>query len=123
MTRKPGLTLAQFSEHWRTIHAEFGRTVPGRPGYRQLHRDPRATRAAARAAGVEIDTVDGDAQLLFADAQAVALLGTDPEHAAATAADGARFVDRSKAMGMIAHVVATAGPLAWDNHSPADLTR
>ena len=111
MTRKEGLTLEQFSDHWRNIHAEFGRKVPGRPGYRQLHRDPAATSAAAKAAGVAVDTVDGDAQLLFADERAVALMGTDPEQAKATAADGALFVDRSKAMGMIAHVVATAGPL------------
>lgn len=47
----------------------------------------------------------------MADAHAVALLGSDPEHAKATAADGALFVDRSKAMGMIARLVVVAGPL------------
>jgi hypothetical protein len=112
MSRKEGLTLEQFSDHWLNIHAEFGRRVPGKPGYRQLHRDPDAQAAAAQAAGVAIDTVDGVATLHFAGPETIALLGSDPEQARATAADGALFVDRSKAMGMIARLVVIAGPLA-----------
>jgi hypothetical protein len=111
MSRKDGLTLEQFSDHWLNIHAEFGRAVPGKPGYRQLHRDPAAQTAAAAAAGVAIDTVDGVATLHMPGPVAVALLGSDPEQAKATAADGALFVDRTKAMGMIARVVVAAGPL------------
>jgi hypothetical protein len=111
MSRKEGHTLEQFSDHWLNIHAEFGRRVPGKPGYRQLHRNPEAQTAAARAAGVAIDTVDGVATLQMADARAVSLLGSDPEQARATAEDGALFVDRTKAMGMIARVVVIAGPL------------
>jgi hypothetical protein len=111
MSRKAGLMLEQFSEHWLTIHSQFGRTVPGHPGYRQLHRDPAAQSAAAQAAGIAIDSVDGVATLHMPDAASVGLLGSDPEQAKATAADGALFVDRSKAMGMIARVVVVAGPL------------
>jgi hypothetical protein len=111
MSRKDTHTLEQFSDHWLHIHSEFGRTVPGRPGYGQLHRDPGPQTAAARAAGVAIDTVDGVATLLMPDEHAVFLLGSDPEHGKATAADGALFVDRTKAMGMIARVVVVAGPL------------
>ncbi|HET8521685.1 MAG TPA: EthD domain-containing protein [Thermomicrobiales bacterium] len=111
MSRKPGLTLEQFSDHWLTIHSQFGRAVPGHPGYRQLHRDPDAQTAAGKAAGIAIDTVDGVATLHMAGTASVGLLGSDPEQAKATAADGALFVDRSKAMGMIARVVVVAGPL------------
>jgi hypothetical protein len=111
MSRKADLTLEQFSDHWLNIHSQFGRIVPGHPGYRQLHRDPAAQTAAARAAGIRIDSVDGVATLLMLDAPSVGLLGSDPEQAQATAADGALFVDRTKAMGMIARVVVVAGPL------------
>lgn len=111
MSRKNTHTLEQFSDHWLHIHSEFGKTVPGRPGYGQLHRNPAAQTAAAQAAGVAIDTVDGVATLLMPDEHAVSLLGSNPEHGQATAADGALFVDRTKAMGMISRVVVAAGPL------------
>jgi hypothetical protein len=111
MGRREDHTLAAFSEHWLGPHAELGRGVPGKPGYRQLHRDPVAQTAAANAAGVAIDTVDGVATLIWADKTGIGLIGSDPEHSRKTAEDGALFVDRTKAMGNISHIVAVAGPL------------
>jgi hypothetical protein len=112
MSRREDKTLEEFAEHWRTLHADLGRLTPGKAGYFQLHRDPEAQTAAAKAAGVAIDTVDGVAQLTFINAESIKLLGSNPGLAAATAADGALFVDRTKAMGNFAHVVVLAGPLS-----------
>lgn len=112
MSRREDHTLDAFSEHWLGPHAELGRGVPGKPGYRQLHRNPDAQTAAAKAAGVAIDTIDGVATLLWVDKSGIGLIGTDPEHSRKTAEDGALFVDRAKAMGNISHIVALAGPLA-----------
>jgi hypothetical protein len=111
LSRRSDHTLEAFAAHWLGPHGDLGKQVPGKPGYRQLHRNPEAQTAAARAAGVQIDTVDGVATLLFPDARGIRLLGTDPEHSRKTAEDGALFVDRTKAMGNISHVVAVAGPL------------
>lgn len=109
--RKQGLTLKEFSDHLLHIHGELGKRTPGKIGYRQIHRDPEPQRAVTDGLGLAFDEIDGLSHLFFEDEQGVALLGSDPELAQETYNDGVLFNDRSKAMGMIARVIAAAGPM------------
>jgi hypothetical protein len=79
--------MQQGREHWLHIRAEFGR------------RDP------------DMQFVANAATLLMRSADPIGLLGSGPEQAQATGADGALLVDRPKAMGMIPLAAVIAGPL------------
>jgi hypothetical protein len=105
MRRKKVLTTEQFSDHFRHVHSIYGKLVPGAPGYRQLHRQDDSTLAAAAAAGVDISDIDGIAQLIYPDLDAIKLMASDEQIREATQIDGRLFVDPTGPMGMIASVI------------------
>jgi hypothetical protein len=60
MRRRDGFTHDAYLRRYAELHSRFGLATPGIRGYVQLHVDPEATRAAARAAGFggwEVDSV------------------------------------------------------------------
>ena len=67
LRRMPDTTHDQFCDYWRNDLVEHTTKTPGKTGYRQLHADPVLTSRAARAAGVEIDDVDGVALEFYPD--------------------------------------------------------
>ena len=60
MRRREGFTHESYLRRYAEVHSRFGFATPAIRGYVQLHVDPEATRAAARAAGFggwEVDSV------------------------------------------------------------------
>lgn len=106
LRRRPDLTLGRFSLHWATLHGELGRQGMGPTPYRQLHRDPEPTAEAARIVGVEIDDFDGNAIVVYPDAEGTPAAAPPPGHAEKLYADGLRFVDRSRSVFGFGRVVA-----------------
>jgi len=95
MRRREGFTHASYLRRYREIHSRFGFATPEIRGYVQLHVDPEATRAAARAAGFggwEVDSVSElhmDSLERFLEAIAKSTVGAD------ATADEEVFVDRA----------------------------
>lgn len=63
LERRDDLTPAQFSEHWRTTHAEIARDLPAVTSYRQNH----VADVVARPTDGEPYAVDGIVELWFGD--------------------------------------------------------
>ena len=92
LTRKPGLTHAQFVTHWRDIHGPLALSVPGIRRYVQSHITGTRTRADIPETGVD---VDGIAELWYDDEESLRASATTPE-ARRLYADGALFIGRIK---------------------------
>ena len=84
LTRKDGLTHAQFVHHWVDVHAPLAHAVPGLRRYVQSHIVEERTRPDIPS--LEGD-VDGIAELWYDDRESMAR---------ALYADGARFIGRIK---------------------------
>ncbi len=87
ITRKPGLTDAEFSSYWEQVHGPIGRRIPG---LRRLVQ----SRAVQEPASIAPD-FDGMAELWFDDIQALQAARRSPEWKASTA-DEANFVDSTR---------------------------
>jgi uncharacterized protein (TIGR02118 family) len=92
LTRKDGLTHAQFVHHWVDVHAPLAHAVPGLRRYVQSHIVEERTRPDIPS--LEGD-VDGIAELWYDDRESMARALATPE-ARALYADGARFIGRIK---------------------------
>ena len=92
LTRKDGLTHAQFVEHWLEVHAPLAHAVPGLRRYVQNHIVGERRRADIAATVVEID---GIAELWFDDHAALEAAARTPQMQALHA-DGAKFIGRIK---------------------------
>lgn len=92
LTRKEGLTRAQFMKHWVEIHAPLALAVPGLRRYVQNHIQAERTRADIAETPVEID---GVAELWFDDQAALEAAARTPQMQALQA-DGAKFIGRIK---------------------------
>ena len=92
LTRKDGLTHAQFVHHWVDVHAPLAHAVPGLRRYVQSHIVEERTRPDIPSSAVEID---GIAELWYDDRESMARALATPE-ARALYADGARFIGRIK---------------------------
>ena len=92
LTRKAGMTHAQFVEHWVSVHAPLARGVPGLRRYVQSHIVEERTRPDIPSSDVE---VDGIAELWYDDRESMARAHGSPE-AKALFADGALFIGRIK---------------------------
>ena len=93
LTRRPGMTHAQFMTHWVEIHAPLAHAVPGLLRYVQSHIREEPRRPDIPTAEME---VDGIAELWYEDRAAMARAHASPE-AQALFADGALFIGRIKA--------------------------
>ncbi|MGH7304107.1 MAG: EthD domain-containing protein [Candidatus Rokuibacteriota bacterium] len=92
LTRRPGMTHAQFVKHWVEVHAPLALAVPGLRRYVQSHIVEERTRPDIPATEVE---VDGIAELWYDDRDVMARAHASPE-AKALFADGALFIGRIK---------------------------
>ena len=100
LRRKPGLSLAEFSDRWRLDHGPIvaaNQTHLGVVRYTQTHRlDDPMNAALARARGEMEEPYDGVAELWWESEEALGSgSGTDAGRAAGAAllADEARFID------------------------------
>ena len=92
LTRKPGMTHAQFMAHWVEIHAPLAHAVPGLRRYVQSHIREQPTRPDIPTTDID---VDGIAELWYDDRAALARAHASPQ-AKALFADGALFIGRIK---------------------------
>ena len=92
LTRKEGLTHAQFMKHWVEVHAPLAHAVPGLRRYVQSHIIEERRRPDIQSTDLE---VDGVAELWFDDREAMLKALATPE-AEALHADGALFIGRIK---------------------------
>ena len=94
LTRKAGMTHAQFVKHWADVHAPLALAlaVPGLRRYVQSHIVEERTRPDTPTTNVEID---GIAELWYDDRQVMARAHASPQ-AKALFDDGALFIGRIK---------------------------
>lgn len=92
LTRKPGMTHAQFVKYWVEVHAPLALGVPGLRRYVQSHIVEERTRPDIPTTEVE---VDGIAELWYDDRDVMARAHASPQ-AKALFADGALFIGRIK---------------------------
>jgi hypothetical protein len=92
------LTSEQFLWHWTHEHAKYGLRVPGLRGYRQVHADPIATRAAAHATGLAVMNFDGIAEADFTSLQDFSLVIASPQVANDARQDEDKFIDHSRSV-------------------------
>ncbi len=88
ITKKPGLTDAQFFHYWEKIHGPIGRRIPHLRRLVQSHR--------VRVPGDKVEPgYDGMAELWFDNAEALLAARESPEWKAATD-DETHFIDQGK---------------------------
>ena len=92
LTRKPGITHAEFVKHWFEIHGPLAHAVPGVRRYVQSHIVGTRTRPDIPETDVEID---GIAELWYDEEAALARAAATPEMKRLTD-DGALFIVRIK---------------------------
>ena len=90
--RRPDLTRNQFSEHWRTVHADHARKITALQRYVQSHRSsdtdvffPRQATAAS--------PYDGISEAWFTDPEAMAGMTSSAEYRNGALADEPNFLD------------------------------
>lgn len=88
ITRRPGMTLEQFSCYWREVHGPIGRRIPGLRRLVQSHTVPHSP-------DVGRPGFDGMAELWFDDMAAFEAARRSPEWEASSA-DEANFIDGSR---------------------------
>jgi uncharacterized protein (TIGR02118 family) len=87
ITRRPGMTLEDFSRYWREVHGPIGRRIPGLRRLVQSHRVPDSADLAPT-------DFDGMAELWFDDMAALEAAQSSPEWQASSA-DEVNFIDRT----------------------------
>jgi len=105
LTRKDGMTHAEFMKHWAEVHAPLAHAVPGLRRYVQSHIVEERHRPDIPTTDVEID---GIAELWYDDRDAMARANASPE-AKALHADGALFIGRIKSFTVEEKVIIPAG--------------
>jgi uncharacterized protein (TIGR02118 family) len=88
ITRRPGMTLEDFSRYWRQVHGPIGRRIPGLRRLVQSHR----VRYPGDAASSDFD---GLAELWFDDMAALEAARRSSEWQTSSA-DEMNFIDRTR---------------------------
>jgi uncharacterized protein (TIGR02118 family) len=88
ISRRPGMTLEEFSRYWREVHGPIGRRIPGLRRLAQSHRVPHPW-------DVPASEFDGLAELWFDDLAALDEARRSSEWKASTA-DEANFIDSTR---------------------------
>jgi len=88
MTRRPGMTLEEFSRYWREVHGPIGRRIPGLRRLVQSHPVLHPTDMSPPA-------FDGMAELWFDDIVALEAARRSPEWRASSA-DEVHFIDETR---------------------------
>ena len=92
LTRKEGITHAEFVRHWFDVHGPLAHAVPGIRRYVQSHVTGTRTRPDIAETGIEID---GIAELWYDDLASFERAAATPEMKALTD-DGALFIGQIK---------------------------
>ena len=82
--RKDGLSLADFSRHWREVHAPLAKRMPGLRGYVQNHSSSVVSR---------IQTYDGVVEIWMASEAALTAAFRSKEYREGAYADEPNFAD------------------------------
>src|SRR5262245_2717916 len=111
MRRRDGFSHDAYLRRCSEVHSRFGFATPGILGYVQLHVDPEATRAAARAAGFGGFGVDSVSELHMDSLERFLAEVAGSSVGADATADEELFVDRPNSAAFTSSVVwhATAG--------------
>jgi uncharacterized protein (TIGR02118 family) len=88
ITKKPGLTDAEFFDYWLNVHGPIGRRIP------HLRRLVQSHRVTVPGDGTT-PSFDGMAELWFDNAEALLAARQSPEWQASTA-DEANFIDHTR---------------------------
>lgn len=99
--RLPGLTLAEFQQHWRVRHAPIIGALPGLARYWQNH---------AVASGPPWPGFDACSEMDAADVAAFDTVFAEPRYLAEGQADERRFVDRTRGGAFLAYRIGAAAP-------------
>jgi uncharacterized protein (TIGR02118 family) len=94
LTRKAGMSHAEFVRHWLEVHAPLAHAVPGVRRYVQSHIVGERTRPDIPTTDIEID---GMAELWYDDRDSMERANASPE-AKRLHADGALFIGRIKSL-------------------------
>jgi uncharacterized protein (TIGR02118 family) len=89
ITKKPGLSDAEFFHYWKNVHGPIGARIPGLRKLVQSHTIPATNQ-------IRVADYDGMAELWFDDLDALLTARRSPEWQASTE-DEKNFVDGSKA--------------------------
>src|SRR5437899_10950988 len=89
ITRRPGMSIEEFSRYWREVHGPIGRRIPGLRRLVQSHPVPRPPDMAA-------PDFDGMPELWFDDMTALEAAPPSPRWRASTQGE-ANFIDASPA--------------------------
>jgi uncharacterized protein (TIGR02118 family) len=106
LTRKDGLSHADFVKHWYEVHASLAHAVPGVRRYVQSHILGERTRPDIPTTAVDID---GIAELWYDDRQAMERANATPE-ARRLRADGALFIGHIKSFVVEERVIIPVSP-------------
>lgn len=88
ITRRPGMSLDEFSSYWHDVHGPIGRRIPGLRRLVQSHPVPYPD-------DMRPPTFDGMAELWFEDLAALQAARQSPEWQASNA-DEAHFIDETR---------------------------
>jgi uncharacterized protein (TIGR02118 family) len=94
ITRKPGLSIAEFQRYWRETHAPIAARIPGVRRYVQCHVLPELYD------GDNAPAYDGGAELWFDDLESMRQAMRSPEMQAARE-DERNFIDHSKVFAIV----------------------
>jgi len=94
ITRKPGLSIAEFQCYWRETHAPIAARIPGVRRYVQCHVLPQLYN------GDNAPAYDGAAELWFDDLESMRQGMRSPEVQAARE-DERNFIDHSKVFAIV----------------------
>ena len=110
MRRRDGFSHDSYLRRYSEVHSRFGFATPGIRGYVQLHVDPEATRAAARAAGFGGFGVDSVSELHMDSLERFLAEVARSSIGADATADEEVFVDRPNSAAFTSSVVWHAAP-------------
>jgi hypothetical protein len=106
MKRRRDIEPGHYRRHMLTTHAEFGLTIPGQPGYGQVHIDPDGPDPWP-ALGLRRGLADSVSRVEFADVAAVEAARPSEERLKVAAADGELIGDTS--LSLVAFLAEVAG--------------
>jgi len=86
ITRKPGLSDAEFHRYWREVHGPIAKQIPQLKSYVQTHRIPFP-------GGLPNSPYDGAAEVMIENEAALEQLRREPTYLKGALADEAKFID------------------------------
>ncbi|MGD0073607.1 MAG: EthD domain-containing protein [Candidatus Binataceae bacterium] len=89
ITRKPGLSDAEFHRYWREVHGPIAKAIPQLKGYVQTHRIPFP-------GGFPNSPYDGAAEVMFESEGSLEQMRREPIYLKGALADEPNFIDMSR---------------------------